>query len=146
MILQFYISRLTQEAIKRSKITLLFCRIQLIRGIEMSSVKELLEMQVELNRELEEARRIERPIAIAQAIEIIKTHQLMMSDLFPNECLANANSPALKGKPAKSAKSVLPAMYKNPVTGAEWSGRGRNPAWFKAFSKEEQEASRIDKP
>lgn len=112
----------------------------------MSSVKELLEMQVELNRELEEARRLERPVAIAQAIEIIKIHQLMITDLFPNESLVKANSPALIVKPGKSAKSVLQAMYKNPVTGVEWSGRGRNPAWFKALSKDEQLAARIDKP
>ena len=37
-----------------------------------------------------------------------------------------------KGKKAKS-KSKAPAKYRNPADPADtWSGRGRQPAWFKA--------------
>lgn len=30
-------------------------------------------------------------------------------------------------------KSVLPPMYRHPVTNKEWSGRGRSPGWFKEW-------------
>lgn len=33
------------------------------------------------------------------------------------------------GKPAASAR-VVAAKYRDPKTGAEWSGRGRAPAWI----------------
>ncbi|WOD17020.1 H-NS family nucleoid-associated regulatory protein [Paraburkholderia kirstenboschensis] len=51
--------------------------------------------------------------------------------------LVDAGAAAVKLLPAKEAKSAgayvrgpQPAMYKDPKSGATWSGRGRAPAWI----------------
>ncbi|MDP1329472.1 H-NS family nucleoid-associated regulatory protein, partial [Klebsiella pneumoniae] len=38
----------------------------------------------------------------------------------------------LKARAGKSvqAKSIVPPKYRDPKTGATWSGRGRAPAWI----------------
>lgn len=36
-----------------------------------------------------------------------------------------------RGGRAKPARSVSPAKYRDPRTGATWSGRGRTPNWIK---------------
>ncbi|MGU7816609.1 H-NS histone family protein [Burkholderia sp. AW49-1] len=36
-----------------------------------------------------------------------------------------------RGQSAKHAKSPTEAKYRDPKTGATWSGRGRAPAWIK---------------
>lgn len=33
---------------------------------------------------------------------------------------------------SKKAKSALPPLYRDPVSGKTWSGRGVQPGWFKA--------------
>jgi len=51
--------------------------------------------------------------------------------------LAGADAAAVKAVPAKEAQSAgayirgpQPTMYKDPKSGATWSGRGRAPAWI----------------
>lgn len=36
-----------------------------------------------------------------------------------------------RGRPAKQAAAPVQAKYRDPKTGATWSGRGRAPAWIK---------------
>jgi DNA-binding protein H-NS len=38
---------------------------------------------------------------------------------------------ARRGRPAKKATAPVEAKYRDPKTGATWSGRGRAPAWIK---------------
>ncbi len=38
----------------------------------------------------------------------------------------------------KGAKPALPPKYRDPKTGATWSGRGRQPAWIKAAKNVER--------
>jgi DNA-binding protein H-NS len=46
----------------------------------------------------------------------------------------NAAAPAVKDKKAPKSGNYVrgpqPAMYRDPASGAEWSGRGRAPAWL----------------
>ncbi|HDR9757511.1 TPA: H-NS histone family protein [Burkholderia cepacia] len=36
-----------------------------------------------------------------------------------------------RGRPAKQEKASIEAKYRDPKSGATWSGRGRAPAWIK---------------
>lgn len=36
-----------------------------------------------------------------------------------------------RGRPRKTAGTAVPARYRDPKTGATWSGRGRAPNWIK---------------
>lgn len=54
----------------------------------------------------------ERAEALAHARELVKRHELTPKELF-------------------GAKAVAP-RYRDPATGATWSGRGKKPAWVVA--------------
>lgn len=73
--------------------------------------------------------------AIAQIRTLMSAHGLTVADL--------GKIPGKRGRPAKDAvagvtktaktstgKSKLPAKYRDPKTGAEWSGWARPPAWI----------------
>lgn len=79
----------------------------------------------ELHKQREVERKGERLQAIAAAKDLIKTHDLMASEL------------GLSGKaPAKRATSdkrnVVAPKYQDPESGKTWTGRGKSPAWLTA--------------
>lgn len=96
----------------------------------MATLKELLEQEAQLQKQISEARQQERGQAIATALELIKTHQLTKIDLF-----GAAKNPLKQTKSAGKAQ----ARYKDPATGKMWSGNGRKPDWIKNSSKDVSE-------
>ncbi|MCO5396791.1 H-NS family nucleoid-associated regulatory protein [Ralstonia soli] len=86
----------------------------------MATYKQLLAQRARLELQIEAAHRAEKAAAIARAREIVEAYGLTASDI------------GFKALPAKNgqAKSIVPAKYRNPKTGATWSGRGRAPAWL----------------
>ncbi len=85
----------------------------------MATYKQLLAQKAALEQQLEAAHLAEKTAVIAQVREIVATYGLTAADI------------GLKAKPGKNgqAKSVVPPKYRDPKTGATWSGRGRAPAW-----------------
>ena len=47
---------------------------------------------------------------------------------------------------SKKAKSALPPLYRDPVSGKTWTGRGVQPAWFKAARAAGTENELLIKP
>ncbi|MGA3983445.1 H-NS family nucleoid-associated regulatory protein [Ralstonia nicotianae] len=86
----------------------------------MSSYRELLARKAELETKIEAARQVEVAEVIAAVRQAVQEFGLTAEDigLAPR-----------KGKNATS-KGALPPMYRDPKTGATWSGRGRAPAWL----------------
>lgn len=73
----------------------------------------------DLEKKAEELRRAELEAVIAGIREKVQEYGLTPEDIFGG-----------RRKKAKAAKSKLPAKYRDPATGKEWSGRGRTPAWL----------------
>ena len=49
----------------------------------------------------------------------------------PGKRAANANVKAVKAAaPAPAVRAPVPPKYRNPETGATWSGRGKPPRWI----------------
>lgn len=71
-----------------------------------------------LQKKADEARRTELAGAIAQIKSLMNEFNLTIKDLKLKD-----------GRPKKGAKASAIAKYKDPVSGASWSGRGRRPAW-----------------
>ncbi|AXV99230.1 DNA-binding protein (plasmid) [Ralstonia solanacearum] len=86
----------------------------------MSSYRELLARKAELETKIEAARQLEVAEVIAQVRQAVQEFGLTAVDigLAPR-----------KGNKATS-KGALPPMYRDPKSGATWSGRGRAPAWL----------------
>jgi len=90
----------------------------------MSSLSDLLAQKAALERQIVDAQREARAGAIAQVKALMAEHGLTAADLA-----GKATTPA-SGTPRKGRK-VAP-KYRDPATGATWSGRGLQPNWLKA--------------
>lgn len=75
---------------------------------------------VELDEEIERARARERIDAIA------KVHALMDTYAIKHRDLVGRN-----GRRGAYIVKVLPARYRDPASGKEWSGRGNAPLWIR---------------
>ncbi len=85
----------------------------------MSSYREL-KAEIQSLREQAEIARLDEKNAALDAIRaLIVEWQLLPSDLG----LATAT-------PRKSAAPAAAAKYRDPASGATWSGRGRTPNWL----------------
>lgn len=82
----------------------------------MSQLNELMAQKAAIDERIAELRKTERAQAIAQCVALIRDHDLTSADLF--------------GSAKAKQKAVVPARYRNPLTGETWSGRGRRPKWL----------------
>ncbi|WP_448677214.1 H-NS histone family protein [Delftia acidovorans] len=83
----------------------------------MSEYKTLLQQKAELDARIAEVMKTEKAGAVAQARDLIHHYQLTEQDVFP-----------ASGSKAKG--SVGAPKFRNPETGATWTGRGKQPKWI----------------
>lgn len=89
-----------------------------------ATYKELLEQLKALEIQAEEARKRELKDAVAKVRELIDQFGLTAEDVFPTS-----------RKKASSGNPVAP-KYRDPATGATWTGRGKAPKWIAGQDKE----------
>ncbi|AEF90264.1 histone family protein nucleoid-structuring protein H-NS [Delftia sp. Cs1-4] len=83
----------------------------------MSEYKTLLARKAELEAQIAAAQAARKAEGIAQARALIGEYGLTAADIFP--------------APGKKAKgSVGAPKYRDPATGAIWTGRGKPPNWI----------------
>lgn len=79
-----------------------------------------------LQEQAEAARRNEVAGAKAKIKEILDTYGLTINDL-------SGTGKSKSGAP----RAAVPAKYRDPATGSEWTGRGRAPLWLAGKDKEQ---------
>ena len=84
----------------------------------MSQYKDLLKQREELYAKFAEARNAEVASAIAQVRQLVLDYSLTERDVF-----GGVRTSSAKG-------STVAPKYKDPVTGATWTGRGKPPRWI----------------
>ena len=89
----------------------------------MTAFSELLARKAELDKQIDSLGREQRGPVIAEIRALMADHGLALADLA-GKALASARRSTTKG--SKGA-----AKYRDPDSGATWSGRGRQPKWFK---------------
>ncbi|PXW25371.1 H-NS family nucleoid-associated regulatory protein [Paraburkholderia caballeronis] len=82
----------------------------------MASYKELIAQRDELNAQLEEAFKEERLSVLDEIVRKMQAHRITLTEV---------------GGHAPDEKTKAPARYRDPVSGKEWSGRGKPPNWIK---------------
>jgi DNA-binding protein H-NS len=82
----------------------------------MSSYKELIAQREQLELQLQEAFKEERLNVMEEVIRKMELHRITVSEIRGRE---------------PAAKPKIPPKYRDPVTGSEWSGRGKPPNWIK---------------
>ena len=92
----------------------------------MASYRELLKQREELQRQIDAAQEQEIAAAIDRVREIVNEYGLTPEQVF--------SRPKTKAGAKLGAK---PAKYRDPESGATWSGMGREPSWIKGQSREQ---------
>lgn len=91
----------------------------------MTSYRELLKQREALQHQIDAAREQEVAAAIERVREIIDEYALTPEQVFVQSRRKHGSTPGTK-----------PAKYRDPATGATWSGMGREPIWIKGRSRE----------
>lgn len=92
----------------------------------MASYRELLKQREALEKQIEEAQEQEVAAAIEKVRAIISEYSLTPEQVF-------ARTRGRRG-PQPGAKAP---EYRDPVSGATWSGMGREPGWIKGQPREQ---------
>ena len=90
----------------------------------MSEYQNLLARKAELEAQIAQAQAEAKAQAVAQARALIAEHGLTSADVFPAQ-----------GKKAKG--SVGAPKYRDPATGATWTGRGKPPNWINGKDRDQ---------
>jgi DNA-binding protein H-NS len=83
----------------------------------MSSYKALLQQREQLEQQIQQARSAELIEAVAKVRALLTEYDLTQEDIFPPT------------KQKATRQSVAP-KYRDPSTGATWTGRGKPPKWI----------------
>jgi DNA-binding protein H-NS len=84
-------------------------------------LSELLAQQSALDRAIREARTADKAEAVARVRLLMAEHGLTVADLVAKP----------SAKTGVTGKKVAP-KYRDPVSGATWTGRGLKPKWLRA--------------
>lgn len=87
------------------------------------SLAELMEQRQALERQIQTARAAGRAEALAEIRRLMAEHGLMSSDV--------ASAPGTHKAGPRPGKKVAP-KYRDPESGATWTGRGLKPRWLTA--------------
>ncbi len=85
----------------------------------MTTVAQLLAQKAALEAQIEAAQKAQVAEGIAKAKAIIEQYQLTKEDLFGSS-----------EKRARKASGSVAPKYKDPISGATWTGRGKAPKWI----------------
>lgn len=89
----------------------------------MSTLSELLAQKAALEKQIADTQREERAAAIAQVKTLMAQYGLTLADIGSSGRAAAA--------PRTGGGAKVPAKYRDPATGATWSGRGLQPRWLR---------------
>jgi DNA-binding protein H-NS len=81
----------------------------------MTSYTDLLARKAELDAQIAAAQAEAKAKAVTEARALIQEHGLTAADVFPQ---------------GKTKGSVGAPKYRDPATGATWTGRGKPPNWI----------------
>lgn len=87
--------------------------------VSVAPVKAMLAQRADLDKQISEALKNERKGALAQIKDLMETYGITTADVA-------------SGKATKTTGMKVAPKFQDPVTGKQWSGRGKSPLWFNA--------------
>lgn len=82
----------------------------------MNDINELLAQRQALDAQIEAARAEEKRTAIELMRTWVQTYDIKPAEVF--------------SRPRKTTRAPVAPKYRNPATGATWTGRGKTPRWL----------------
>lgn len=90
-------------------------------NLDEMSVEELRQQQEEIDRKIREKQEAEKQAVIDQIVNVVNMYRIPLDELVE----------ALGGLKVKRKGVKAQQKYQDPITGATWSGRGKEPTWIK---------------
>ena len=90
-------------------------------GTTSGSLTDLIEQQASLEQRIREARSLGRTAALAEIGRLMADHGLTAADVVPS-------TPTVP----RHVRAAVAPKYRDPATGATWTGRGLKPRWLAA--------------
>ena len=87
----------------------------------MTTLNELMKQKMALEIQIAQALSEGKSKAIAEASALIRDFELTEQDVFGG---------AKRARVANAKKGTVAPKYKDPMTGATWTGRGKTPKWL----------------
>ena len=87
----------------------------------MTTLNELMKQKMALEIQIAQALSEGKSKAIAEASALIRDFELNEQDVFGG---------AKRARAANAKKGTVAPKYKDPMTGATWTGRGKTPKWL----------------
>jgi DNA-binding protein H-NS len=88
---------------------------------EQATIEDLRRQQEALERQIKERELAEKREVIAQIVKVVKDYHVSVEDLVE----------ALGGEKIRRKGVKAKIKYRDPVSGALWSGRGKEPLWIR---------------
>lgn len=100
--------------------------------------KQLQKLAGDVAKEISARATKQKDAALKAASKAAKEHGFDLTELL-------GDAPKKRGRKKGPAKAKLPPKYKNPDNPAQtWSGRGRQPEWYKAAIKAGKPAKSLE--
>lgn len=93
-----------------------------------TTLKQLLAEREALDQKIMEHRAAETSDAISKIHALIEEYGLTQEDIFARRSSTKAR---------KTSTTKVAAKYRDPISGASWSGRGMTPKWLAGKNKED---------
>jgi DNA-binding protein H-NS len=94
---------------------------------------QLLAKQEELDKQLADAKARETRVVLLEIVQKMREYNISLNELMGRKTGAKPAAEAAAG----AAASEPVAKYREPVTGATWSGRGRAPHWIAGKNRDD---------
>ena len=101
--------------------------LQSLGNTEMATLKEIDAQLAALQAQREELRKSELKTAVDKVRGLVAEYGLTESDVFP---------PARGTRSVSTAGTKVAPKYRDPETGATWTGRGKAPKWIDGQERE----------
>ena len=98
----------------------------------MPTLKELLAQREALQDQLNVARQRQAEIVLAEIVAKMGEYKISLAELMGHRNPVKATAPA-----AAAAVTTAAPKYRDAVSGATWSGRGRAPHWIADKNRDE---------
>jgi DNA-binding protein H-NS len=86
-------------------------------------IAQLLARQDALDKQLAEAKERESRLALLEIVQKMREYGISLEELL--------------GRKSQAQEPVVEAKYRDPASGATWSGRGRVPHWIAGKNRDE---------
>jgi DNA-binding protein H-NS len=103
-------------------------------------IAQLRAQQEALDKQLAEAKERETQHVLREIVQKMREYGISLAELMGRKTLSEPSGQAAHAEHAAAAESAV--KYRDPVSGATWSGRGRAPAWIAGKNRDEFLADR----